>query len=124
MLIQQDFIMRQIEMIISFLLQLLFSRDNGAASAEENAEQTALQQELTGLLRAGQLGQAENRLFSAMDENVPDTLFAALDFYRQANALTDAQLEAQDFTREELLEGLEEVARHYDLSLPELFGNP
>ncbi len=42
-------------------------------------------------------------------------LAAALDFYRQANALTDGELEAQGFTREELLEGLSQVAKRYGL---------
>ncbi len=31
---------------------------------------------------------------------------------------TDAELEAQDFTREELLEGLEQAVKQYGLSLP------
>lgn len=76
------------------------------------------EEELDRLLRQGQLGRAEDLLFEHLAPEDRGALSAALDFYRRANALTDAELEARDFTREELLEGLTEVSKRYGLCLP------
>lgn len=117
--------MRQIEMMVSTILRLLSleasrdsalpeeSRQSGSGDCQGGSGQLA--QALTSLLRQGQLGKAEDLLFEHLDPEDEGVLAAALDFYRQANALTDGELEAQGFTREELLEGLSQVAKRYGL---------
>lgn len=117
--------MRQIEMMVSTILRLLSleafrdsalpeeSRQSGSGDRQGGSGQLA--QALTSLLRQGQLGKAEDLLFEHLDPEDEGVLAAALDFYRQANALTDGELEAQGFTREELLEGLSQVAKRYGL---------
>lgn len=125
MFVQQDWIMRQIEMILSTILRLTgleLSRDSAlpeelrqGGSGDRQGSSGQLAQALTSLLRQGQLGKAEDLLFEHLDPEDEGVLAAALDFYRQANALTDGELEAQGFTREELLEGLSQVAKRYGL---------
>lgn len=117
--------MRQIEMMVSTILRLLSleaSRDSAlpeesrqSGSGDRQGGSGQLAQALTSLLRQGQLGKAEDLLFEHLDPEDEGVLAAALDFYRQANALTDGELEAQGFTREELLEGLSQVAKRYGL---------
>lgn len=125
MFVQQDWLMRQIEMMVSTILRLLSleaSRDSAlpegsrqSGSGDRQGGSGQLAQALTSLLRQGQLGKAEDLLFEHLDPEDEGVLAAALDFYRQANALTDGELEAQGFTREELLEGLSQVAKRYGL---------
>ena len=125
MFVQQDWIMRQIEMILSTILRLTgleLSRDSAlpeelrqGGSGDRQGGSGQLAQALTSLLRQGQLGKAEDLLFEHLDPEDESVLAAALDFYRQANALTDGELEAQGFTREELLEVLSQVAKRYGL---------
>lgn len=127
--------MRQIEMMVSTILRLLSleasrdsalpeeSRQSGPGdrksdSKDRQRDSGRWEEELDRLLRQGQLGRAEDLLFEHLDPEDRGALSAALDFYRRANALTDAELEAQNFTREELLEGLTEVAKRYGLCLP------
>lgn len=118
--IQQDWLMRQIEMIISTILLLLGESSQDSASPEELHQESSseLAQELTGLLREGQLGKAEDLLFQHLDAEDKSILAIAMDFYQQANAMSDTELEAQGFTRDELLEGLRQVAEFYGLYLP------
>ena len=114
--------MRQLEMLISTIAGLAFGKDGrGDPWTEElDQEHAALAEKLTGLLRNGQMGKAEDMLFLELDTDDKRMLAVALDFYRQANSLSDDELEAQDFTREELLDGLRDVCERYGLQLPEL----
>ena len=126
MFIQQDWLMRQIEMMISMIIRLFNTKlSQGLAPAEEMDQNVSgeLEDELNFLLRQGQLGKAEDLLFQRLDPDDKSVLITALHFYQQANALTDPELEAQDFTREELLEGLEQAVKRYGLCLPDFFHN-
>ena len=121
MFIQQDWLMRQIEMMVSTVLRLAGLELPQEPAQPQELHQSGsdwLERELARLLDQGQLGKAEDLLFEHLEPGNREALAAALRFYRQANALTDAELEAQDFTREELLEGLEQAVKQYGLSLP------
>lgn len=126
MFIQQDWLMRQIEMMISMILRL-FLRESPQDSVLPNEFHQQGTEELAGwlsaLLRQGQLGKAEDLLFEHLDPEEKSIFVTAMDFYRQANALTDEELVAQDFTREELLEGLSQVVKRYGLDLPSVLDN-
>lgn len=127
MYMQQDWLMRQIDMILSFITQLLFEKRAQDAGGEEILRQEAaaeLAEELSGLLREKRLREAEDLLFQHLDPEDESLLALAVDFYRQANAMTDAELEAQGFTREELLEGLGQAAERYGLYLPGFWDKP
>ena len=64
---------------------------------------------LSALVRQGKLCQAEDLLFEALEDPGQMVLDAALRFYQDLNALSDETLEAQGFSREEILEGLQHV---------------
>lgn len=121
MFIQQDWLMRQIEMAISMILRLCsVELSQGPAAPEELRQSSSgqLEDELNALLRQKQLGKAEDLLFQHLEPENRNGLILALNFYQRANALTDAELEAQGFTREELLEGLEQAVKRYGFSFP------
>ena len=124
MLMQQDWLMRQIELVISAVLQLLSGEKRGSADGAGQEESAGLSQELTGLLREGKLGKAEDLLFLKLEKEGRGALTQAVEFYRQANALSDRELEAQGFTRSELLEGLRDAAGLCGLPLPEVWTQP
>lgn len=67
MFMQQDWLMRQIELVTMVLAKLLFGKSGetfGWEYAIEDQQTQTLMDELTGLLRQGQLGAAEDLLFA------------------------------------------------------------
>jgi len=109
---QQDWLMRQIEMMTMAIAKLLFGKDGEAYDLKEVSNQE------------GQLGEAENLLFFELDKGDERTLAVAVDFYKQANTFSDRELEAQGFTRTELWEGLGEVVKRYGLYIPGFWDEP
>ena len=57
-------------------------------------------------------------MFSALDEDDPALLEAAVDFYFRLNLLSDQELEAGNFSRLEIEEGLHDVMDQYGVVLP------
>ena len=60
---------------------------------------------------------AEDLLFAESDPDDRRYLELAVDFYARLNDLTDAQLEAAGFGRDELEEGLRDMAGRFGVSL-------
>ena len=127
MFMQQDWLMRQIEMMIAAIIQLLSEKAGKEYSLQDEIKQerfTELKQKLTDLLNEGQLGEAENLLFFELEDGDESILAIAIDFYQKANTLSDKELDEQGFTRSELLEGLSDVAERYGLFIPGFWCKP
>lgn len=125
-MIEQDWYMRQIQMLIQFISRTLFHKDYieyqpvGYQPLSGDPDQTdLLHAKLLDLIAAKQYGRAEDYLF---DHYQPDNLLhirLAIDFYQRLNALSDQELEQHQFSREEIDEGLRELMRrsHFDLHI-------
>ena len=97
---QQDWLMRQIEMMTAAIARLLLGKEpdeSGMDAAFGQERSDELDRKLIALLHDGRL---------------------AIDFYQRVNELTDDELEAQGFSRSELWEGLGEVVERCGLSIP------
>lgn len=116
----QDWLMRQIEAISAMLAYMLTGKKPKQVSVEENAQTRSDSNRLYGKLRAlvehGNICEAENLLFAAMEESDPEVPDAAVQFYTDINKLSDDALEACNFSREEIMDGLKEICRHYGLN--------
>ena len=124
---QQDWLMRQIEMMAAAVARLLLGKGGKEWDLEEELGQersARLKEKLTRFLEEGQMGKAEDLLFFELDGADKSILAVAINFYRQANALSDEELDAQGFTRWELWEGLGEAAERYGLSIPGFWNEP
>lgn len=121
MFMQQDWLMRQIEIMTMAIAQLLFGKDskeNGLKEELKQEQSTELKQRLDTLLKEGRLGEAEDLLFFELDETDKSILAVAIDFYQQANTMSDDELNRQGFTRSELWEGLGAVVERYGVLIP------
>ena len=112
---QSDFIMRQIEMIINMLIKLLFKEENADDAAEiilksVNGE---LWDELEKLLAEHEFCDAEDLLFERIENSDENLLSEAVRFYYELNKFTDNELEENDFSRDEIAEGLRDVCEKY-----------
>lgn len=116
---QQDFIMREVELISRFLAKTLLGRD--LEQQEETVEFECLSENyfayrLRRLVGEGKINQAENELFEAMEEEPKmEYLSAAFEFYRTLAELDPVYLKQCGFSEEEIAEGLQDVKRIYGI---------
>jgi hypothetical protein len=111
-LMEKDWFMRQINMMVQFAAKLVFHKNDieyEIPDPQHMSGPDSLYLELRGLIARGEIGRAEDLLFERMDKNDKRYLELALDFYKRLNDLDDDALEAGGFTREEINEGLGDV---------------
>ena len=122
----QDWLMRQIEMLSSYVFHILLGKadeltgDVHIDTKKETAgDGSGLGAKLTALVRVERFCEAENLLYAAVEEGEPEALTAGLRFYSDLNALPDETLVRCNFPRDEILSGLQELcaACGYDLSV-------
>lgn len=133
---EQDYIMRLIREMVRALLKFLFQIDmeNPTEELFEERSQKETYQILQKLIDAGEINEAENRLYALLDtgdRNKPaetklagttSDLKLALLFYAYLNEKTDDFLEAHDYSREEIQAGLDQIISQYGLQgIPELW---
>lgn len=121
-MLQNDYLIRQIDMMIRFVAGMLFKKDTAVyrniKDEKGNITDTGkLCLHLRALAAAGKIGQAEDLLFSEIESSQANTelLEAALDFYGYLNEMPDAFLEDSDFSRAEISQGFADVKKIYGL---------
>lgn len=122
---EKDYIMRLIHGIALVLARLLL----GKQMEEEGEIADALEKqekEQNDLLRRmtdeGKINEAEERLFDLLENEAWEDrqkAALALSFYDHVNSKEDAFLEKARFSREEIMEGLEDAMRAVHMEIPE-----
>ena len=115
---EQDYVMRLIKEMVRAILKLLFNIDTESPTVEllENKEEQETLENLLDMVDAGEINEAENRLYDLTSNTDVNSLEIALLFYSYLNDKTDDYLEENDLSREEIKLGLENVAGSFGLS--------
>ena len=119
-MLTEDWMMRQVDALARSIAYLVFQKESTGyvpAGAAEDAALAELHRRLLEKVNAGDIGGAEDLLFAESDPDDRRYLELAVDFYARLNDLTDAQLEAAGFGRDELEEGLRDMAGRFGGSL-------
>ena len=117
---QQDFIMRQIELIARYIAESVFKKKSTEYKIieKENLSDTdKLHNKLVNLINENKINEAEDLLFDSLDLDNKKYLEVAIDFYSRLTKLDVATLELNDFTKEEIAEGLADVSNKYGISI-------
>jgi len=124
----KDFLVRQLQHMTEAIGSMVFNKET--AAKYEALSEVNLNQPETDLLYVllcdrianNSVNEAENLLFDSLDgEDRQYTLSdieVAADFYAELNRWSDEELEASDFSREEVLEGLNDILNLLGVSLP------
>lgn len=112
MFLDNDRLMRKIELLINAVLQSFRFQPDGNPAESEKTEAAAMD-ELTAMVKKKQYCEAEDRLSEQLDEANRVWLKVGARFYSLLNQLPDAELEAHDFSREEVLSGLQDVCDRF-----------
>lgn len=108
---QDDWVLRQIEIIARYVANLIFHKNRITYTFETTdmlSEMDQLHLVLDRLVQENRVGEAEDLLF----ENIRMTdkyIELATDFYSRLNGMTDAELETADFSRDEVYDGYIEI---------------
>ncbi len=112
---EQDYVMRLINEMVRALLKLVFNIDTESPSAEliKDSEEEQTLNELTDLVDAGLINEAENRIYEITEDGNKKNLEVALLFYSYLNNQSDEYLEEHDFSRDEVKSGLKDITKRY-----------
>ena len=115
---EQDYIMRLIKEMVRAILKLIFHIDTESPTVEllENKEEKETLGNLLDMVDDGKINEAENRLYDLISDTDVNGLEIALLFYSYLNDKTDDFLEENDFSRDEIKLGLENVADRFGIS--------
>jgi hypothetical protein len=115
---EQDYVMRLIKEMVRAILKLLFNIDTESPTVEllENKEEKETLENLLDMVDAGKINEAENGLYDLISAKDMNSLEVALLFYSYLNDKTDDFLETNDFSRDEVKLGIENIVDRFGLS--------
>lgn len=127
MSLEQDYIMRLIHEMIRMLVKLLFNIDMDRPTFQiiDEMDDGDILKRLIRLIDDGNINEAENQLYdivecedykSEHDNSESNNLKIGLLFYDYLNEKDNDFLEAHDFSREEVEEGVKNLISIYGLS--------
>ena len=117
-MLQDDFILRQIREMIHAVMSMLFQVNASELSPEviEDASARTVLEELLALTDEGRIDEAENQLYEMTCDSDRQNLEIGLLFYYNLNGKDDDFLEVHNFSREEIMTGIQDLADRYQLS--------
>ena len=121
---EKDYIMRLIHGIARILARMLFNRELEDAGFPAVMEASGRESNdyLRRMIDSGQINAAEEKLFDLIGSTTWDDRQKAalvLSFYDYLNRKDDAFLTAADFSREEIISGLEDAMKTVGMEIPE-----
>ena len=109
-MLQDDYILRQIREMVRAVMKMLFQVSVPELTPE------VIEDKDTSLADEGKIDEAENRLYEMTCDGDRQNLEIGLLFYYELNGKDDEFLEANNFSREEIMMGIQDLADRYNLS--------
>ena len=114
---EQDYIMRLIKEMVRAVLKLLFHIDTETPTSElvEDAQAKEQAEELLRKLDSGRINEAENELYDLLENKTMENLLIGLLFYSHLNEMDQEFLLANNYTKDEVKDGLEHLVSEFGL---------
>lgn len=122
---EKDYIMRLIHGIARILARMLFGREADQECEPEAVMEEAVRERndyLKRMIDSMQINAAEDKLFDLIANTAWDDRQKAalvISFYDYVNGKDDAFLSRADFSREEVIKGLEDAMKAVNFEIPE-----
>lgn len=116
---EQDYVMRLIKQMMQVLAKLIFHKKEETEVTEPTLtfsgdSETAI--DLFALADSGQINEAENLLYEHLNTSDLSQLKLAFAFYEHLNEYQNDFLEEHNYSREEILEGIKNIASEFGVS--------
>ena len=117
-MLQDDFILRQIREMVHAVMKMMFQVSESELTPEVIEDSTARTtlENLIALTDEGKIDEAENQLYEMTCDGDRQNLEIGLLFYYNLNGKDDDFLEVHNFSREEIMTGIQDLADRYQLS--------
>ena len=119
---EKDYIMRLIHGIAQVLAYLWFGKKETELPTVMGQECSEDSDYLKRMVDAGKINAAEDKLFDLLETAVWDERQKAamvISFYDYVNGKSDEFLSAADFSRDEIVSGLEDAMKKLGMEIPE-----
>ena len=120
-MLQNDYMIRQIEAIIKHIAETVLGKKKkeyniSIGNPDEIDDSEVNIMYLYQIADSGKINIAENLLFDKIEnQKTVDSLEMGLSFYIYLNSKTDEFLEKHDFSRQEIIDGLNDLQKEYGL---------
>lgn len=110
-MVKNDYIMQLINEMVRTIAKMIFNKDIKTAEDFdlEDKEVGEVYRQLMAMANDGRIGEAEDSLLDMMDTDKPEHLKLALMFYDGLNEFDTEMLDDNDFSREEISDGIKHV---------------
>ena len=115
---EQDYVMRMIKDLARALALLIFGKKDIRYEIPEEKERTEednLYARLLQMADRGEINGAENILLTEFPKESSNYVIMAADFYQHIAEYSDEFLEEHNYSRDEILEGMESIAQEYGI---------
>ncbi len=115
---QQDWDMLNVEIVGKYIARRILHKDKISYEVSDElkpSQADLLYKKLKDLIMERRICEAENLLFENLNTNNIEYLAIALDCYQSINQLTEAELEENDFSRQEINDGLNEIIHKFHI---------
>ena len=120
MAVQDDYILRTIRNLATAIGRLALGRDevDYILPADESQDDlvAAKYRRIRSMVEAGQINEAENLLFDEVMDTEPSYLEMGLSFYLYLNEFDDDFMYSSGYSREEIVDGINAIAREFGIS--------
>lgn len=120
-MLHEDYLVRQIEVMVKYIAETVLGKNKKSynLTAEKYYDITDAGKNvmyLYDLVDNGEINLAENILYDKIDKERSLDLFkVGVDFYVYLNTKSDEFLEENNFSRQEIVDGLEDLQKIYGL---------
>ena len=117
---QDDYVMRTISDLVRAIARLVLGKSDIDYDLPEDEDKYTdldrVYKRLKDLVDEGNINDAENLLTDELDTDSLDCLEMALTFYMYLNQLKDEELYTANYSREEIVDGINSVCAEYGIS--------
>lgn len=120
-MLQNDYMIQQIEVMVKYIAETVLGKKKKDynITAEKFYESNDLGDDtmyLNHLVDSGEINFAENLLFDKIEKHkTVDLLETGLSFYIYLNSKSDDFLEEHNFSRQEIIDGLNDLQKEYGM---------
>jgi len=120
-MVQEDYVMRMIKDMVRMIAKVLLRKDKISYNFPEDeadySDDDNEYKDIVACLESGDINGAENMLYENFRTGDEGYILMGLDFYQRLNEYNGEYLEAHDYSREEIDDGLRMFSQKQGLTM-------